>query len=98
MIANLDAVFTADAVAIAQGNLSNHAYSVLFEAGTNLSGYSGNKLSADAATFSQDEESYMPGGNQTQIDTSFATPMLKDIVKLTADCPKAYHLSKGLSG
>ena len=96
-IANLGAVFITDAVNISQGSLSNHVYSVLEEAGLDLSGYAENKLSDDAATFSQNETSYMPGGNQSEIDTTYATPMLGYILKLEEDCPKAFALAKTLA-
>ncbi len=98
VIANLDAVFGTQLVAIEQGNLSDTSYSVLFEAGSSFSGYSGNKLSADAAQFSQDENEYLPDANQTEIDTSYVGAMLKDDIKLTADCPASYKLSKELEG
>jgi hypothetical protein len=96
VIANLDAVFVADAAALNQGIVSNRAYSVLLQAGADLDNFAGNKLSDDAAAFSRDENGYNPGSNQP--DTTYALPMFKDIVKLTADCPKAYQLAKGLPG
>lgn len=60
VIANLDAVFRTDTMALDQGIVSDNAGSVLIGAAGDLDGYSGNKLSDDAAQFSQDEGAYNP--------------------------------------
>jgi len=58
---------------------------------TNLQNYSGNQLSADAAQFSEDEQSYDPDG---PVDTSYAQPLLQDIIALEKDCPKGTTLGE----
>lgn len=98
VIANLDAVADHDLIALDEGNLGIHAFSVLVEASDDLGGYAGSKLSDDAQAFSNDENSYMPDNNQANINTSDVLPMLKDIVKLTADCRASFKISQGLSG
>jgi hypothetical protein len=98
MIANLDAVFRTDTTALDQGIVSDNASNVLIGAAMGIGGYSGNKLSNDAAQFSQDEAAYNPGPDPSEVNTSAATAMLGDILTLTADCPKAYKISQGLAG
>ena len=54
-----------------------------------LMGYSGSKLSDDAAAFAHDEEDYNPEG---PIDISYAQPLDNDIVALGRDCPDGEKL------
>lgn len=40
----------------------------------------------------------MPDDNQADIDKADATPMPKDILKLTTDCPGSLAVAKSLTG
>jgi hypothetical protein len=73
------------AVRIPKGRLNNADLGTLDVLAVELMGYSGNKLSADAAAFAQAELSYSP--NNLPIDTSYAGPLEKDIAALGQDCP-----------
>jgi hypothetical protein len=70
---------------IASGTLSGSERGTLDIAATELIGYSGSRLSADAAAFAQAELSYSPEG--LPVDTWYARPLVRDITALARDCP-----------
>jgi hypothetical protein len=57
-----------------------------------LMGYSGTRVSDDAAAFAQAELNYNPEG---PVDASYATPLDGDIRALQRDCPAGMRLGTG---
>lgn len=70
---------------IPSGTPSSADTNILDTMAMELANYSGNQLSADAEQFSQDERSYNPDG---PVDTSYAQPLLQDVLALERDCPQ----------
>lgn len=68
---------------ISYGTLSADDTTILDGADLDLKNYNGTQLADDANTFASDEESYNPGG---PVDTSYAKPLLADILTLQKDC------------
>jgi hypothetical protein len=56
-----------------------------------LGNNSGNKLSADAEQFTEDEQSYNPDG---PVDATYAQSLLHDIFALERDCPQGTALGE----
>ena len=76
-----------DAVpAVAAGTLDAADRGILDLAGIDLLGYSGSKLSGDAAAFARAELSYSANSGDP-VDTSYARPLESGIAVLAKDCP-----------
>jgi hypothetical protein len=73
------------AARIASGTLSGTERRTLDIVAMELIGYSGNKLSADAAAFAQAELNYSPAW--LPVDTAYARPLVGGIAALERDCP-----------
>lgn len=91
-IAYLTDMELTDGVAnIPAGTPSSADTNILDSMATELENYSGNKLSADAEQFSEDEQDYNP---DSPVDTSYAQPLLQDIIALEKDCPQGTVLGE----
>lgn len=75
------------AAAITKGTLSSTDRRTLDAMAAELIGFSGNKLSDDAAAFVKAELAYSPA--YLPVDTSYARPLEADIADLERDCPPA---------
>jgi hypothetical protein len=74
------------ATRIPTGKLSDADRNILDIAAIDLLGYSGSKLSDDAAAFARAELSYSPD-DTAPVVTSYARPMEGAITVLAHDCP-----------
>jgi hypothetical protein len=72
---------------VARGTLSSAERRTLDVVAMELIGYSGNRLSADAAAFAQAELNYSP--DDLPADTAYARPLTAGIAALERDCPSA---------
>ena len=74
------------AARISAGTLDAADRGILDLAGIDLLGYSGSKLSGDAAAFARAELSYSANSGDP-VDTSYARPLESGIAVLAKDCP-----------